>query len=354
MRVLLITRDIFSQENSGGVFVSKQFYNMLISIFGEDEIDIFTISKPSTKLLLRNLIFNESYGQTNENFSELKKKLQFSYSLIIFNGSIYGGFVKYCSKKSNCPILVYYHNVETIFYKEKSCFDRTLSSFLYSKFIKKNEKLSTIYASYRVLLNERDSDVLYKIFRRNADLIIPISLPEVSVSINNQPIIEKSFCLFVGSDFFANVEGISWFIDNVLPSIEIELWIVGSVCKSLTKYVNISNLKLCGYVDNLASYYNNALFVVSPIFSGSGMKTKTIEALSYGKNIIGTDEAFVGISSDINNIGYLCNDTDSFISAINGFSRNSYNESSLKLFMEKYSLSNCTNKLREFLNRRLK
>jgi len=34
--------------------------------------------------------------------------------------------------------------------------------------------------------------------------------------------------------------------------------------------------------------------VILPIISGSGMKTKTAEALMYGKSIIGIKEAFEG------------------------------------------------------------
>lgn len=38
--------------------------------------------------------------------------------------------------------------------------------------------------------------------------------------------------------------------------------------------------------------------MVMPIFSGSGMKVKTAEALMYGKFLIGTKEAFEGYEID--------------------------------------------------------
>ena len=41
-------------------------------------------------------------------------------------------------------------------------------------------------------------------------------------------------------------------------------------------------------VDCLETWYEKADVVISPIFLGSGMKTKTAEALMYGKPILGT------------------------------------------------------------------
>jgi hypothetical protein len=75
---------------------------------------------------------------------------------------------------------------------------------------------------------------------------------------------------------------------------------VGACCENPTlAYKTIpSNVKLDGYVNDLSSYYKSAVAVVAPIFKGSGMKTKVIEAMSYGKSIIGTDEAFQGIECD--------------------------------------------------------
>lgn len=56
------------------------------------------------------------------------------------------------------------------------------------------------------------------------------------------------------------------------------------------------NLREC--VDDLSSYYKSALAVVAPIFKGVGYENESVEAMSFGKSIIGTDEAFQGIECD--------------------------------------------------------
>lgn len=83
--------------------------------------------------------------------------------------------------------------------------------------------------------------------------------------------------------------------------------------------------------------YVNASAVICPIFSGSGMKTKTIEALRYGKNVYGTTEAFEGIEVDFNRVGGLCNTAEEYIAGLSGMKRNTFNEYSYEVFMKKYS-----------------
>ena len=75
-----------------------------------------------------------------------------------------------------------------------------------------------------------------------------------------------------------------------------------------------------------------------PIFSGSGMKVKTAEALMYGKFLIGTKEAFEGYEID-EKIGILCNNANDFIKNINKYSQQNliYNAPSRTLFIDKYS-----------------
>ena len=74
-------------------------------------------------------------------------------------------------------------------------------------------------------------------------------------------------------------------------------------------------------------------------FSGSGLKTKTVEALSFGKTIIGFPEAFEGIDFEKYQGACICVASDyDFINKINEVNPNQlYNEMSDKLFNEKLS-----------------
>ena len=114
---------------------------------------------------------------------------------------------------------------------------------------------------------------------------------------------------------------------------------IGSCCETITYLPeNLKNkVEIMGLVDNLALEYERASFVIVPLFKGSGMKTKTIEAMSYGKTIFGTDEGFQGIDCDYDKMGGLCNSAETFIEKINNFGGALTNEYVLSLFNEKYS-----------------
>jgi hypothetical protein len=70
------------------------------------------------------------------------------------------------------------------------------------------------------------------------------------------------------------------------------------------------------------------------------MKVKTCSALMYGKNILGTSEAFEGYTLDFDAIGSKCNTAALFIEAIKNFSKHKqlkYNEYSRNLYKKNYT-----------------
>lgn len=98
-------------------------------------------------------------------------------------------------------------------------------------------------------------------------------------------------------------------------------------------------VKILSNIKDLTPYYQNALCMVMPIFTGGGMKVKTAEALMYGKIIVGTKESFEGYETNATGIFIECNNKEEFISKINKLlpKVQPYNIDSRKLFLEKYS-----------------
>ena len=92
--------------------------------------------------------------------------------------------------------------------------------------------------------------------------------------------------------------------------------------------------------------------MILPIFKGSGMKVKTCESLMYGKNILATDEAFMGYDIDYDMVGGKCNTSEEFIAKIKEFESNPrprFNTYSRQIFLEKYTEEAVENKFRKIL-----
>lgn len=339
MKILYVTKELDQKLSDGGLIVSKQNYEMLETIYGKQNVKLFEINKPTRIKKILNLIFLQDYGVDKRIFYNFKKTLKTqNFNLIFFNGSLYGSLVKYANKK-NIKSIVFFHNIEKIYYKDKFKDKNPTIAFFLLKYIETIESKSCHYSNFRIVLNERDKKDLKLNYSIDSNHIMPIVMKKKSLEqLYNHTQKNEKFCLFVGSDFFANQQGMCWFIDNVVPYIDIRLKIVGSISYFLErKYSNVKNVDFIGYVDNLTEYYINSSFIISPIFLGSGMKTKTVEALSFGKSIIGTNEAFIGINTDIKKIGALCNTAEEFQNAIKSFNGERFNSFSYDYFINELS-----------------
>jgi len=101
--------------------------------------------------------------------------------------------------------------------------------------------------------------------------------------------------LFIGFNNFHNVNGIRWFLEEVAPNINknYKILIVGNVIEEIDKR-KYPNAEFIEYVESLDEIYLNSKICISPLFTGSGMKVKIVEAMSYGKPVVCSSRSLVG------------------------------------------------------------
>ena len=195
--------------------------------------------------------------------------------------------------------------------------------------------------------------------------IVPISYKTINHSVSSEKHNSGAplNILFVGVDYYPNVNGIQWFIDNVSHRIcnKYTLTIVG---RGMEKYKdrwekNNQHVNVIGTVDDLSHYYVDSDVVIAPIFEGGGMKVKTGEALSYGKMFIGTGESLVGYLDNadkiINKYIFLCNTSKEFEEAISYLINREfykYNEELCKWLDDEYSFENNFAKIKNIISGR--
>lgn len=273
---------------------------------------------------------------------------------VFIDHSLYGRVARIIKiKMPTIRVITHFHNIEYHYYLSVS--GPTMLKKVLSRAAKYNEDLASKYSDKIIALTDRDSQLLQKLYGRTADAIIPICLPNPQIlsqkhSLKNLP---QKYVFFCGSYFKPNIDGILWFIKNVLPHIDVDLLIAGHNLKKLLPMINNKRVTLINSPPSLAPFYENALAVVAPIFSGTGMKTKTIEALSYGKQVFATDEALVGIEyTDCNDIR-LCNSPHDFIEGLSIFLAETTDSgivprsnSNYELFLKKYSSTSKSKKIK--------
>ncbi len=75
------------------------------------------------------------------------------------------------------------------------------------------------------------------------------------------------------------------------PQAHIQLVIAGSHAPA----VDAPNVTVLGYVADLTDFYHRIDAVVSPLFSGGGIKMKVLEAMRYGKPVLSTTKGVEGL-----------------------------------------------------------
>lgn len=351
MKALFVSRD-FSNLLDGGSIVTHRNLTFLKKCV--EKVDVLIIPKAKLTTLLRNFLLLESYGNTPKIKRKLKAFLKNNYDFIWFDGSHYGGFEEIV-RKEGTPTICFFHNIESDFYKAKANTTKKILDRLFVPYMQYNERKSVKNAHKIITINERDSSRLNEEYGIKANHILHTSFQPINIKDlkDSQDKGIEPYLLFVGSNFYANVEALEYTIINILPYISFKLKVVGTVCDSFIERKDLefpNNIEFIGKVKSLLPYYANASAVLSPILSGSGTKTKTIEALAYGKKIIGSQEALMGVpSSFYPRIGCLCTSDEDYISAINALDGSKFNQESYNVFNELFSSETEFNKFEKFL-----
>ena len=115
-----------------------------------------------------------------------------------------------------------------------------------------------------------------------------------------QPIKLNSNILFFSGPNDFNLNGIHWFITEILPLIKkrnpsIRLIIGGGISNKICHKYNDSNIEFKGYIENSADFYELGNIVINPVYQGTGLKIKTFEALSFGKVVLAHPHSAEGI-----------------------------------------------------------
>lgn len=321
LKTLLMTKNLEPNPKGGREMLSKLNNDVLSSILGHQLI-IFELPQAGPKKLWE--IFNgfRGYidGLTTTHVQQALQLIQRENVRQVFvDGSNLGGFVAQLKRKlPEVEIITFFHNVEVRFFwgALKTTQTARALAVLIINFLA--ERKAARLSDKRICLSERDSRLLSSIYGRGATHISPMAMTDKFI---DQPMALDAhnaapFALFVGGNFYANRDGIDWFVKNVAKRINIKICIVGQGMEKMRAQLEIpGKVEVVGTVDNLVEWYRQARFVIAPIFDGSGMKTKVAEALMHGKKTIGTPEAFTGYES-AKCAGWVCRSADEFVTAI--------------------------------------
>ena len=161
----------------------------------------------------------------------------------------------------------------------------------------------------------------------------------------------SSDILFIGSDNVFNREGMAWFMERVYPLLaaDIRIVVAGKITGSVAPRPNITTIP---YAADLGELYSNSKVIICPLKSGTGLKVKVVEALSYGRPVVTTRWGVTGMLKKFGNGCVVADDEQNFAAAINRLISDdkfyrTVRDEGIAYFQERFSADSCWKKLDE-------
>lgn len=144
--------------------------------------------------------------------------------------------------------------------------------------------------------------------------------------------------LMIGSVNPLNQKGLVDFCEKVWPDVleqvpDAVLHVVGGVGDALPR--ETSNAEALGILDNVDTEYNEACVIVNPVELGTGLKIKTVEALTHSKALVTTPRGVEGMFFENDAPCCIADDWKSFSDAVIAVLR----DAGLRRTLEKKALS---------------
>lgn len=115
---------------------------------------------------------------------------------------------------------------------------------------------------------------------------------------------EPPTLVFTGvMDYRPNVDGILWFVRNILPSVReavpnVRLYVVGNrPSKSVQRLASDPGIVVTGFVADVRDYAARGV-CIAPLRIARGIQNKVLEAMAMGRPIVVTPQAFEGIEAE--------------------------------------------------------
>lgn len=151
-------------------------------------------------------------------------------------------------------------------------------------------------------------------------MVVPFGLDAGEYDMPPQP--EKTTLFHIGAmDWIPNMQAIEWFLENVWDKLlekhpGIELYLAGRNMPKNLKGGDKKNVIIMGEVADAKAFMREHSIMVSPLFSGGGMRIKIIEGMAMGKAVISTEIGVEGISAESGKHLLLAAKPEEFVEAI--------------------------------------
>ncbi|MCD0474829.1 glycosyltransferase family 4 protein [Flavobacterium sp. EDS] len=279
--------------------------------------------------------FDRTKFEHKEQFAEIIESRNYDYKIISY--AYWASLLDNTKKGDNEKWIIDTHDFLTSQFQTNKKF--SLSDYFQTE-------ISVLKKFDRVWVISNEEKYVFSQFLDNQLDLITHSLPN---NAQDRHVNAKNIdVVYVASENEHNVKSARWFFENVYPNIkrDIKITVIGKIAKYIPEFENVEKIK---FIEDLDGVYKKAKIAICPMLSGTGLKIKVVESLSYGLPVVCNERGIDGLLNKTNNGCLVTNCPLEFANYINKLLQEEefYEAKSLeasKFFIENFDI-NSTHKV---------
>lgn len=296
----------------------------------------------SKEILIKDKYLSFSINQINEEFILFMTALFEKKSFDIIQLEFFETLSLLPSLPLNVKKIFIHHEIRA---KRNEFFnpDNAYSQYL-NKVMKLNEISLLNLADLVIVFNREDQKYIEAV--QTPVMISPFGIPDNLIIKKRASNLFDKFIFLGNENHYPNKEGLFWFLEKIylpnLDKIKLPIFITGEWTAAFKKkYSEHKAINFVGFLEDLSSLYDQSI-MISPIISGSGLRTKILHAYANSVPVISTKFASEGLfdtESDNNHIFHFENDKD-FVKISETILKNQYLLKEVAINGNRYYLKN--------------
>lgn len=219
-----------------------------------------------------------------------------SFDLILLEGIYLMRYIDVIRKHTATKVLLRPQNVEYVIWERLHRAESNPLKKLYLKLLAVRMKRFEIShlntADIMIPVSETDMKIFLQYGCRLPHTSIPTgyvfeTLPDISSQ-------EENAVAFIGGmDWMPNREGVEWFMEKVWSRVIAQIpgakfYLAGRNFPAEIRNLKVPGLVVVGEVDDAVKFIFSKSISIVPLFAGSGMRVKIVEAMALGRAVIST------------------------------------------------------------------
>jgi polysaccharide biosynthesis protein PslH len=297
----------------------------------------------------KNLFEKESYHVTRFINDEFAQKLVEilrggNFDVVQLETVFLAPYIPYIRKNSNAIIALRSHNVEHEIWKRVAEVTNFLPKRWYLNFL--NRKLRRFeldniqHCDILLPITARDERIFKLLGYNGVSVVTPVGLSSRDYVPNPTSFNHPLSLGFIGAlDWMPNQEGLRWFLEKVwaieahreMPQTsnlntknkkyikkitDFKLHIAGRNAPNWLRKLDAKNVDFHGEIPDAQLFMNEHSVAIVPLFSGSGIRVKILEAMMLGRVVLTTSMGLEGIPAEDGNHVLIANSDYDFIEKI--------------------------------------